>query len=228
LTTHPDLEVGDVCFTAATGRSPFRERLAVVGASAEELRGRLEEYLAGKAAAGTSSGKAPTRGPRVGFLFTGQVSQYAQMGRGLYGGQPAFRRAMDRCDEILRKVMGRSILEVIYPAPGRESPIDDTTFAQPALFALEYAVCEMWRSWGIEPDFVIGHSAGEDVAACVTGVFGLEDGLRLIAERGRLMGALPREGRMIAILTSEKRVRAAVEPFRADVSIASLNGPGTW
>jgi myxalamid-type polyketide synthase MxaE and MxaD len=147
------------------------------------------------------------------------------MGRGLYDGQPAFRRAMDRCDEILRPIMGRSILEVIYPAPGAESPIDDTTFAQPALFALEYAVCEMWRTWGVEPDFVIGHSAGEDVAACVAGVFGLEDGLRLIAERGRLMGALPREGRMIAILASEERVRAAVEPHLGEVSIATLNGP---
>jgi acyl transferase domain-containing protein len=219
-------DVADACFSAATGRSHFRERLALVVESGGKAAEALGAFAEGRPASGLATGKAPASGrPKVGFLFTGQGSQYAQMGRGLYDAQPAFRRAMDRCDEILRPIIGRSILEVIYPAPGAESPIDDTTFAQPALFALEYAACEMWRSWGVEPDFVIGHSAGEDVAACVAGVFGLEDGLRLIAERGRLMGALPREGRMIAILAGEERVRAAVEPFRGDVSIATLNGP---
>ena len=225
LGKHPDLDVGDACFTAATGRSPFRERLAFVGATTGELRQRLDGFRDGKTPPGVSSGRAATRRPSVGFLFTGQGAQYTQMGRGLYETQPAFRRAMDRCDEILRPIMGQSIVELIYPAPGVESPIDDTTFAQPALFALEWAVCEMWKSWGIEPDFVIGHSAGEAVAACVAGVFGLEDGLRLMAERGRLMGTLPREGRMVAIMTSEERVRAAVEPHRGDASIATLNGP---
>jgi acyl transferase domain-containing protein len=96
---------------------------------------------------------------------------------------------MDRCDEILRPIMGRRIVELIYPAPGVESPIDDTTFAQPALFALEWAVCEMWKSWGIEPDFVIGHSAGEDVAACVAASSPSRTA-RLIAERGA-MGVFP-------------------------------------
>jgi acyl transferase domain-containing protein/NAD(P)-dependent dehydrogenase (short-subunit alcohol dehydrogenase family)/SAM-dependent methyltransferase len=225
LGKHSDLDLGDACFTAATGRSPFRERLAVVGATAVELRERLEAFCEGKAPVGVASGKVSSRRPSVGFLFTGQGAQYVQMGRGLYETQPAFRRAMDRCDEILRPIMGRSIVELIYPAPGVESPIDDTTFAQPALFALEWAVCEMWKSWGIEPDFVIGHSAGEDVAACVAGVFSLEDGLRLLAERGRLMGALPREGRMVAVLTNEERVREAVAPHRDDVSIATINGP---
>ena len=217
--------MGDACFTAATGRSPFRERLAVVGATTGELRERLEAFRDGKAPTGVASGKVTNRRPSVGFLFTGQGAQYVQMGRALYETQPAFRRAMDRCDEILRPIMGRSIVELVYPAPGVPSPIDDTTFAQPALFALEWAVCEMWKSWGVLPDFVIGHSAGEDVAACVAGVFSLEDGLRLLAERGRLMGALPREGRMVAILTNEERVRAAVEPHRGDVSIATINGP---
>ena len=222
----PAADLADACFSAATGRSHFRERLALVVESGGKAAEALGAFAEGRPASGLATGKAPASGrPKVGFLFTGQGSQYAQMGRGLYDAQPAFRRAMDSCDEILRPIIGRSILEVIYPAPGAESPIDDTTFAQPALFALEYAACEMWRSWGVEPDFVIGHSAGEDVAACVAGVFGLEAGLRLIAERGRLMGALPREGRMIAILAGEERVRAAVEPFRGDVSIATLNGP---
>lgn len=222
----PEMGAADACFSAATGRSAFRERLAVVGDSTAALAERLRSFAEGQPSTSLVTGKAPASGrPKIGFLFTGQGSQYVQMGRGLYDTQPAFRRAMDRCDEILRAVMGRSILEVIYPAPGAASPIDDTTFAQPALFALEYAACEMWKGWGILPDFVIGHSAGEDVAACVAGVFGLEDGLRLIAERGRLMGALPREGRMIAIMTNEDRVRAAVEPFPGEVSIATLNGP---
>src|SRR4029453_18734011 len=96
---------------------------------------------------------------------------------------------------------------------------------QPALFAIEMALVEMWKSWGVEPAVVLGHSVGEYAAACVAGVFGLEDGLKLIAERGRLMGALPREGRMVAVLADESRVAKAVAPYADEVSIAALNGP---
>ncbi len=224
--TEPGIDLGDACHTAATGRTPFRERLAVVGASADEMRKHLEAFGAGQVGSTFMAAKASTTRPPLGFLFTGQGSQYPGMGRGLYETQPAFRAAMDRCDQILRGIMGCSILEVIYPPSGVASPVDDTTYAQPALFALEYSVCEMWRSWGIEPDYVIGHSAGEDVAACVAGVFSLEDGLRLIAERGRLMGALPKGiGAMVAIMTSEDRIAPRVAPHGKDVSIATLNGP---
>src|SRR5581483_2024826 len=110
---------------------------------------------------------------------SGQGSQYAGMGRRLFETQPAFRRALERCDEILRPLLDRSLLSVMYPAAGEATPLDDTAYTQPALFALEYALAELWRSWGVEPSAVMGHSVGEFAAACVAGVFSLEDGLTL-------------------------------------------------
>jgi myxalamid-type polyketide synthase MxaE and MxaD len=222
---HPDLAVGDVCFTANTGRARFRERLAVTAGSVAELRQKLAAFGDGIVSPGVVTGRARAGGHTpVAFLFTGQGAQHAWMGRGLFESQPAFRRAMLRCDEILKPRLGRSLLDVVYPEK-EDSRLDDTAWTQPALFAIEMALVEMWKSWGVEPAVVLGHSVGEYAAACVAGVFGLEDGLKLIAERGRLMGALPREGRMVAVLADESRVAKAVAPYADEVSIAALNGP---
>ena len=155
------------------------------------------------------------------------------MGKQLYETQPTFRAALDRCDEILRPYLGESLLSVLYPksetlqhrAIKQIRNRSKTAFTQPALFALEYALVELWKSWGIMPTAVMGHSVGEYVAACVAGVFSLEDGLKLIAERGRLMQALPQNGDMVAVFADEATVSSAIEPFRATVSIAAINGP---
>ena len=147
------------------------------------------------------------------------------MGRRLYETSPTFARALNRCDTALCNHLDRSILEVLYPHAGGSSPLGETQFAQPALFAIEYALCELWRSWGVQPTFVFGHSVGEYVAACVAGVFSLEDGLALIAERARLMQAQPSGGRMAAIMAPVEVVREALKPLVASVSIAALNGP---
>ena len=128
------------------------------------------------------------------------------MGRELYETSPTFRRVMDRCDEILRPHLQRPLLSVLYPEADDISLLDDTAYTQPALFAIEYALAELWRSWGVQPTFVMGHSVGEFVAACVAGVFGLEEGLHLVAERGRLMQSLPAGGRMAAIFAGRERV----------------------
>jgi acyl transferase domain-containing protein len=118
---------------------------------------------------------------------------------------------------------------VIYPAPDGDdvttSSIDQTAYTQPALFAIEYALARLWQSWGIQPAAVMGHSVGEYVAACIAGVFSLEDGLKLVAGRGRLMQALPAGGRMAAVLAPEEQVMEAVRPYADRVSIASINGP---
>ncbi|HEV2149423.1 MAG TPA: acyltransferase domain-containing protein, partial [Longimicrobiaceae bacterium] len=215
----------DVCFTAATGRSHFAHRLALVGSDAEELRARLAEHGAGGDPVGLYRGHAPATRPKVAFLFTGQGAQYVGMGRELYESEPVFRDALDRCDEILRGELERPLLSVLYPAEGEDSPLDRTAYTQPALFALEYALVQLWKSRGVEPAFVAGHSVGEYVAACVAGVLGLEDALRLIAARGRLMEALPEGGAMAALFTEEARVRALVEPRSGRVSVAAVNGP---
>ncbi len=114
---------------------------------------------------------------------------------------------------------------MVYPDSEESSLLDETAYTQPALFALEYALAELWRSWGIEPAVVMGHSVGEYVAACVAGVFSLEDGLKLIAERGRLMQELPREGTMAAVFSSLEELAPVVEQRRKQVSIAAINGP---
>ena len=147
------------------------------------------------------------------------------MGRELYQTQPAFRRTLERCDEILRPYLPLPLLEVLYPPPGADSPLNQTAYTQPALFALEFALAELWRSWGIEPSAVMGHSVGEYSAACVAGVFTLEDGLKLMAQRAALMQALPSGGQMAAVMAAEDRVASAIEPFASALAIAAVNAP---
>ena len=218
--------VADICYTANTGRTHFPYRLAIGAGSTLQLRERLAAFSAGKANAGMQSGHAlPQTEARIAFLFTGQGSQYTGMARLLYETQPTFRRAIDRCDEILRAYLEQPLLSVIYPENGTPSPLNETMYTQPALFALEYALAEMWRSWGVEPDIVLGHSIGEYVAACIAGAFSLEDGLKLIAARGRLMQALPERGSMLVAFAEPARLSSLLEAYEGQVAVAVINGP---
>ena len=225
LAARPDAVLGDVCHTALVGRAHFAHRLAVVGASGAAMRAALSAFAAGGEHPGILAGQAGRRPPRIAFLFTGQGSQRRDMGRRLYETELSFRATLDRCGELLRRHLDRPLVSVLFPEPGEPVLIDETAYTQPALFALEVALAELWRSWGVEPAAVIGHSVGEYVAACVAGVFSLEDGLTLIAERARLMQALPRGGAMAAVFTDEERVRAALAPHAARAAIAAVNGP---
>ena len=194
LSEHSSESLADICFSANTGRAHFSHRFAGAVDSSAELQEALGAFAAGSVADVLHAGSLGTKQPEVVFLFTGQGPQYVDMGRQLYDTQPTFRRAIDTCDEILRSYLDSSLVSVLYPKFGA-SPLDETAITQPALFAIEYALAELWRSWGVQPAAVMGHSVGEYVAACIAGVFSLEDGLRLIAERGRLMQALPREAK---------------------------------
>ncbi|OAD24132.1 beta-ketoacyl synthase [Candidatus Thiomargarita nelsonii] len=218
--------IADICYTANVGRTHFENRLAVVGNSREEIKQKLSEYISNSAAInGINKTHEIGHTGKIAFLFTGQGSQYVGMGRQLYETQPSFRQTLDRCDEILHDYLSPPLLEVLYSSPDNQSKLDETAYTQPALFALEYALAELWQSWGIKPTYVMGHSVGEYVAACIAGVFSLEDGLKLIAERGRLMQALPQHGEMVSVFADEARVRAAIEPYTQKVSIAAINGP---
>jgi len=218
IASHPDTNLGDLCFTANAGRSHFESRLGLVPTSLTELHEQLATFVANPAIdAGENNGK-------LAFLFTGQGSQYPNMGRSLYETQPTFREAIDRCGEILRSHLDKPLQSVLYPAETSEE-LHETAYTQPALFALEYALYTLWQSWGVVPDVVMGHSVGEYVAACVAGVFSLEDGLKLIAERGKLMQALPSDGAMVAVFAAADRVREVIAPYPKEIAIAALNAP---
>ncbi len=218
--------LADICFTANTGRMHFPHRLTISAGSTLQLRERLAAFSAGRTNPGVQSGLVqPQSGQKIAFLFTGQGSQYIGMARQLYDTQPTFRHTLDRCDEILRAYLEQPLLSVLYPTGENPSPLDETIYTQPALFALEYALAEMWRSWGIEPDIVMGHSVGEYVAACIAGVFSLEDGLKLIAARGRLMQELPEHGTMVVAFTEPARLTSLLEAYQGQVAIAVINGP---
>ncbi|AUB35345.1 Non-ribosomal peptide synthetase component F [Nostoc flagelliforme CCNUN1] len=223
--SHPEVSLADVCFSGNTGRSHFEHRLAVVGESAVQMCQQLSAFGAGEDTAGLKSEQLKKKKlPKLAFLFTGQGSQYVGMGRQLYNTQPIFREAIDKCAQILHPYLKQPLFEILYPEAGKSSPLDETAYTQPALFALEYALFQLWESWGIKPDAVMGHSVGEYAAACIAGIFSLEDGLKLIAERARLMQALPQDGEMVAVIASEALVTSIIEPY-VQVAIAAINGP---
>ena len=216
----------DICFTANVGRYHFNQRLVMAVDSSRSISENLTSFLSGKNPSQVLRGHAAgTRQPRIVFLFTGQGAQYPGMGRELYDTQPGFRNALNLCAKLIQPYVDRPLLEVIFSQDEPGSYLHETTYTQPALFALEYALAELWQSWGIAPNAVMGHSVGEYVAACIAGVFGLEDGLKLIAERARLMGKLPSGGKMVSVFTGEAQMKETLRPWADRVSIAAINGP---
>ncbi|MCI0493534.1 amino acid adenylation domain-containing protein [candidate division KSB1 bacterium] len=218
--------LADICFAANSGRSHFAQRLAVTAENVQQMRDRLSTLAQGQPVfeANRGEGKNKKRS-KIAFLFTGQGSQYIGMGRTLYETQPTFQKALDQCDQILKNYLERPLLSVIFSEDESSEFIHETAYTQPALFSIEYALAQLWRSWGIEPNYLIGHSVGEYVAACIAGVFSLEDGLKLIATRGKLMSSLPHDGDMAVIFADQKQVSTAIESYRKEVSIAGVNGP---
>ena len=217
LVTETNGDIADVCFTANAGRSTFAYRLGLVGQDATEIRTGLADLLAQPRFESVASR------PKIAFVYTGQGAQYPHMGAELYRTSPTFRAALDECEELLRPYMDRKLREILFPVPADTRLIDKPIYAQPAMFALEYALTQLWRSWGLKPDLVTGHSLGEYAAACAAGIFSLGDGLRLVAARGRLTASLPPDGGMMAVFAPEHRVRAAIAPYVNRISVGAIN-----
>ncbi len=222
-----EVAIADLCFTASAGRAHLAERATIVASGVPALRTALGALGRGELPTGMRRARVGRRDPpRVAFLFTGQGSQYAGMARDLYAQAPVFRAALDRCAAVLDRHMPCPLLEVMHQQDRPARLVDQTAYTQPALFALEFALSELWESWGVQPSIVLGHSVGEYVAACVAGVMELEPALELIAARGRLMQSLPAGGGMTAIFADTGEVAAAVQPYAASVAIAAVNAPG--
>jgi acyl transferase domain-containing protein/acyl-CoA synthetase (AMP-forming)/AMP-acid ligase II/NADPH:quinone reductase-like Zn-dependent oxidoreductase/acyl carrier protein len=226
LEAHPAVSLPDACFSANTGRARLPHRLAVTAGTGEALREQLHAFADGREGSGVLSGhvRKGKQAP-VAWMFTGQGSQYPGMGRRLYETQPTFRRELDACAEILREHLEEPLLQMLFPPEEGPSRLDETQNTQPVLFAVEYALARTWLSWGVVPDAVLGHSLGEYGAACVAGAMSLEDALRLVAARGRLIGRLPPDGGMAAVRAPEAVVAPLVRRHAADLSIAAYNGP---
>ncbi|HEX2212610.1 MAG TPA: acyltransferase domain-containing protein, partial [Mycobacterium sp.] len=230
LSAHPDVDLADVCLTAGTGRSHFEHRAAMVVDSVEGARQGLADLAENRTRPGVARGEH-THQPMTAWLFTGQGSQYPGMARELFDAEPVFAETVTRCAEAVKDLLPLPLLDVLFasnPDSARETGdrLRHTSYAQPALFAVEMGLARLWQSWGIKPDVVLGHSVGQYAAACVAGVFSLEDGVRLMAERGRMFGSLPDGGRMVAIFADPKQVEQVAGEL-GRVSVGAYNGPNT-
>ncbi|MEU9736289.1 thioester reductase domain-containing protein [Streptomyces sp. NPDC048002] len=227
LRAHPAEPLADISWTSQVGRSRQRNGVAVTGSTAGELADALAAFARGERASGVVTAELPVHKHRkTAWLFTGQGSQYAGMASGL-ADEPAFRGPFDEAAELFDVHLDRPLATVVWPEPGQDSPVDDTRYTQPALFAVEYALARMWQSWGLRPSGLLGHSIGGIVAACVAGVFDLPDAVRLVAARAALMAELPAGGAMAALDCDEATARAAIAGHRDTVSLAGVNGPSS-
>jgi acyl transferase domain-containing protein/NADPH:quinone reductase-like Zn-dependent oxidoreductase/acyl carrier protein/NADP-dependent 3-hydroxy acid dehydrogenase YdfG/ribosomal protein S18 acetylase RimI-like enzyme len=208
----------NIAATAATGRQHFTQRIAVAAANTEQLIEKLDRY---------SQGGFPLKNiskPEVAFLFTGQGAQYLQMARELYCSRSYFRQIFDHCSELFETYLGLSLTGLLFDGDSTEQDLQQTGVTQPALFTLEYALAKQWQQWGVEPEVLIGHSIGEYAAACLAGVFDLDEAVMLVAKRGQLMQQQPANGKMLAVNCSRQQLDAYLVNIE-DVVIACFNAP---
>ena len=221
LTAHPEKNLADAAWTLQMGRRSFPCRRAIVARDVPEAIASMSQR---------DRKQLPTRlrpldNPTVSFLFPGQGAQHPNMGRELYESEPVFRENVDQCAEILRAPLGADLRGLLYPeeAASEEAKrrITDTVIAQPAIFTIEYALAQLWMSWGIRPSAMLGHSIGEFAAACLAGVFSLRDALLLVAARGKMMQELPRGGMLsVRLPADDLRTR-----LNGELSLAAVNSP---
>ncbi len=224
LKEHPELDLADVAYTLQVGRKQFNHRRVVVCRDMEDAVRALETLDARRV---FTSLQEPRERPVV-FMFPGQGAQYVRMGLELYRAESVFREQVDLCSNLLEPHLGFDLRQVLYPNDERleeaRQKLNQTFVTQPALFVTEYALAKQWINWGVNPEAMIGHSIGEYVAACLAGVFSLEDALRLVAVRGRLIQSLP-SGSMLVVSLPELKIRSFLEQ-RPQLSLAAINAPG--
>ena len=221
LSKNAETRLDDVAFTYQVGRKTYTHRRVLIAADREEAI----EALRRQDSASVLSATGDFLESPIAYLLPGQGSQFTQMGAELYDEEEVFRHHIDVASDVLKGELGQDLRSILFPAKFGKSPIPrdlgHTSVLQPALFTIEYAMAQLWQSWGVHPGFLLGHSIGEFVAATLSGVMSFEEGLRLTAQRGALIGSLP-PGLMLALPISEQEARAMLS---SDLSIAAVNGP---
>lgn len=223
LNKEPHTSLADVCLSANTGRAHLDNRVGVVCDNAEQAVAKLAAYGKGEGAPGLVAGRVQGEAPKIAFLFTGQGAQYPGMGQELYDSESVFREAIDACAELAASSLDVPLTAVLYG--DKTQLLYETAYGQPAIFALEYALFNLWRSWDVEPDFVMGHSLGEYGVACAAGVIGVEDAMRLVILRGQLMRSLKNPGIAAAITCNAEIAAPKVAKFANEAAISAINGP---
>ena len=217
----------DICYTASMRRTHHDHRLAVVARSKEELAGRLAAFMQDEPGAGFASGRRIAgRRRKVVFVFSGQGSQWLGMGRELWQQEPVYRQALARCDQVMRQIVDWSLLEELA-ADEAHSRLDQVDVIQPAIFAVQVALAELWRSWGIEPDAVIGQSMGEVAAATAAGALSLDDAARIICRRSQLAKETSGHGRMVVVSLTLDEARRLCATSDDAVSVAVSMSPSS-
>jgi len=216
--------VNDIVYSAACHRTHYEQRLAVVGGSAEQLIQELKAFADEKTSTRVFRGYQPDEAPSLVFVCSGQGPQRPGMGMSLYQNEPVFRQTVERVDELLQDLAGWSVIDAIRANAG-DKRLDDTEVAQPALFAVQLGIAELLKSWGIQPDAVVGHSVGEVTAAHIAGVLSLEDAVRVIYHRGRVMQQATGKGRMAAVALTETEAQELLKPYGDRLTVAAINDP---
>jgi acyl transferase domain-containing protein/aryl carrier-like protein/ubiquinone/menaquinone biosynthesis C-methylase UbiE len=227
---HPQTEVcatSDFAYNLSLRRAHHDHRLSLVARTTDELIEQLEAFLAGESRAAMRTGHLVTRhAPKLAFVFSGQGPQWWAMGRQLLRDEPVFRAVIEECDALFSRWADWSLMDELTADEDR-SRLHVTSIAQPAIFALQVALAALWRSWGVEPDAVVGHSVGEVAAAHIAGALSLEDAAKVIFHRGRCMDLASSHGKMLGAGLTEEDARKLIAPYNGCVSLAAVNSPSS-
>lgn len=218
-------KLSDICYTAGIGRTHFQQRIAIAAQSHDAVFNGLQSYRDNNHSPQLMVSSGTTDRPKIAFLYTGQGAQYTGMGRNLFNISPVFHHAITECDGLFQEWYHESLIEVIYGSQTDEGKLAQTKYTQPATFAIQYALTQLWRQWGIEADIITGHSIGEFAAGVAAGILPLHDAFHLVAERGRIMQALPANGGMLAVMADETDIADVLNQHNGNVAIAALNAP---
>lgn len=225
LSSDSTISTEDICFAAGKRRSQYDLRLAAIGTTRNELSESLSAFIAGEQDPNLiHSGVIAERQQKLAFVFSGQGGQWFGMGRELLQKEPTFHKSIERIDDIIRTNFGWSMMDVLR-SDNPESGVNDIDKIQPIIFAIQIALAELWKSWGVRPDAVIGHSMGEVAASYVAGVLSLEDAIKVICVRSQLLTALQGQGSMLATELSPEQAKEVLKGYEDKISIAVINGP---